>query len=137
MADAEDLKSHIVFFRQVDNQQICFVNAVSLTSVSVDKVGCRRTQQNCASVDAEGGHNLVRLVGLEPTTGKTPVHFKPTAYANFATAAPGVYAAPKEYHVRRNVEHDPRALGESAEFSSNCACLNRAAPVVSVLLNAM
>jgi hypothetical protein len=30
----------------------------------------------------------VRLVGLEPTTGKTPVDFKPTAYANFATAAP-------------------------------------------------
>jgi len=24
-----------------------------------------------------------------------------------------VYAAPKEYHVRRDVEHDPRALGES------------------------
>ena len=39
MADAEDLKSHIVFFRQVDNQQICFVNAVSLTSVSADRVG--------------------------------------------------------------------------------------------------
>jgi hypothetical protein len=48
--------------------------------------------------------SLVRLVGLEPTTGKTPVDFKPTAYANFATAAPGVYAAPKEYHVRRNIE---------------------------------
>jgi|SRR5580692_1699028 hypothetical protein len=80
--------------------------------------------------------SLVRLVGLEPTTGKTPVDFKPTAYANFATAAPGVYAAPKEYHVRRNVEHDPRALGESAEFSSNCACLDRA-PVVSVILNVM
>jgi hypothetical protein len=31
---------------------------------------------------------MVRLVGLEPTTGKTPVDFKPTAYANFATAAP-------------------------------------------------
>jgi tetratricopeptide (TPR) repeat protein len=31
---------------------------------------------------------MVRLVGVEPTTGKTPVDFKPTAYANFATAAP-------------------------------------------------
>ena len=41
---------------------------------------------------------MVRLVGLEPTTGKTPVDFKPTAYANFATAAPLVYAAAKEYH---------------------------------------
>jgi hypothetical protein len=37
--------------------------------------------------------NLVRLVGLEPTTGKTPVDFKPTAYANFATAAPNGHAA--------------------------------------------
>jgi hypothetical protein len=34
------------------------------------------------------GMKMVRLVGLEPTTGKTPVDFKPTAYANFATAAP-------------------------------------------------
>ena len=34
------------------------------------------------------GNRLVRLVGVEPTTGKTPVDFKPTAYANFATAAP-------------------------------------------------
>jgi NAD(P) transhydrogenase len=33
-------------------------------------------------------YKMVRLVGLEPTTGKTPVDFKPTAYANFATAAP-------------------------------------------------
>src|SRR5450755_4262630 len=33
-------------------------------------------------------NEMVRLVGLEPTTGKTPVDFKPTAYANFATAAP-------------------------------------------------
>jgi hypothetical protein len=33
-------------------------------------------------------YEMVRLVGLEPTTGKTPVDFKPTAYANFATAAP-------------------------------------------------
>ena len=31
---------------------------------------------------------MVRLVGLEPTTGKTPADFKPAAYANFATAAP-------------------------------------------------
>jgi hypothetical protein len=62
--------------------------------------------------------SLVRLVGLEPTTGKTPVDFKPTAYANFATAAPGVYAAPKEYHVRRNVEHDPRARPVSLSFRS-------------------
>jgi hypothetical protein len=38
---------------------------------------------------------MVRLVGLEPTTGVTPVSFKPTAYANFATAAPG-HAAKKE-----------------------------------------
>ena len=36
----------------------------------------------------ERGMEMVRLVGLEPTTGKTPVDFKPTAYANFATAAP-------------------------------------------------
>jgi hypothetical protein len=40
--------------------------------------------------------DLVRLVGLEPTTGKTPVDFKPTAYANFATAAPNGHAAQKE-----------------------------------------
>lgn|SRR5579883_786823 len=33
-------------------------------------------------------NRMVRLVGVEPTTGKTPVDFKPTAYANFATAAP-------------------------------------------------
>jgi hypothetical protein len=33
---------------------------------------------------------MVRLVGLEPTTGKSPADFKPAAYANFATAAPGV-----------------------------------------------
>jgi hypothetical protein len=39
---------------------------------------------------------MVRLVGLEPTTGKTPVDFKPTAYANFATAAPNGHAARKE-----------------------------------------
>ena len=38
-------------------------------------------------------NGLVRLVGLEPTTGKTPADFKPAAYANFATAAPGGYAA--------------------------------------------
>ena len=31
---------------------------------------------------------MVRLVGLEPTTGKSPADFKPAAYANFATAAP-------------------------------------------------
>ena len=36
---------------------------------------------------------LVRLVGLEPTTGKSPADFKPAAYAIFATAAPGGYAA--------------------------------------------
>lgn len=34
----------------------------------------------------------MRLVGVEPTTGKSPADFKPAAYANFATAAPGVYA---------------------------------------------
>lgn len=33
---------------------------------------------------------MVRLVGVEPTTGKSPADFKPAAYANFATAAPGV-----------------------------------------------
>jgi hypothetical protein len=42
---------------------------------------------------------MVRLVGLEPTTGKTPADFKPAAYANFATAAPAVYAAQSEYHA--------------------------------------
>jgi hypothetical protein len=42
---------------------------------------------------AEKGGKMVRLVGLEPTTGKSPADFKPAAYANFATAAPGVYAA--------------------------------------------
>ncbi len=43
---------------------------------------------------------MVRLVGLEPTTGKSPADFKPAAYANFATAAPGVYAAATEYHAQ-------------------------------------
>jgi hypothetical protein len=33
---------------------------------------------------------MVRLVGLEPTTGKSPADFKPAAYANFATAAPAL-----------------------------------------------
>ena len=36
---------------------------------------------------------MVRLVGVEPTTGKSPADFKPAAYANFATAAPAAYAA--------------------------------------------
>jgi hypothetical protein len=44
-------------------------------------------------------NKMVRLVGLEPTTGKTPADFKPAAYANFATAAPAVYAAQSEYHA--------------------------------------
>jgi hypothetical protein len=38
---------------------------------------------------------MVRLVGLEPTTGKSPADFKPAAYANFATAAPGVTRQPQ------------------------------------------
>jgi hypothetical protein len=46
---------------------------------------------------------MVRLVGLEPTTGKSPADFKPAAYANFATAAPGVYAAESEYHAGKNL----------------------------------
>jgi hypothetical protein len=45
---------------------------------------------------------MVRLVGLEPTTGKSPADFKPAAYANFATAAPGIYAANSEYHAGNN-----------------------------------
>ena len=43
---------------------------------------------------------MVRLVGLEPTTGKTPVDFKPTAYANFATAAPAT--RPPENNMAAN-----------------------------------
>jgi hypothetical protein len=39
---------------------------------------------------------VVRLVGVEPTTGKSPADFKPAAYANFATAAPAAYAAKSE-----------------------------------------
>ncbi len=46
---------------------------------------------------------MVRLVGVEPTTGKSPADFKPAAYANFATAAPGVYAAIPEYHAPQQV----------------------------------
>ena len=45
---------------------------------------------------------MVRLVGVEPTTGKSPADFKPAAYANFATAAPAVYAATTEYHAKGN-----------------------------------
>ena len=51
----------------------------------------------------KGSRNrMVRLVGLEPTTGKSPADFKPAAYANFATAAPVVYAAETEYHAVKN-----------------------------------
>jgi hypothetical protein len=46
--------------------------------------GCQRATRGSQSAN----NQMVRLVGLEPTTGKTPVDFKPTAYANFATAAP-------------------------------------------------
>src|SRR5271169_4160655 len=58
---------------------------------------------------------MVRLVGLEPTTGKSPADFKPAAYANFATAAPGVYAANSEYHAGKNLLQRmsrPRALAD-------------------------
>src|SRR5215469_2675849 len=41
-------------------------------------------------VDKERLQEMVRLVGLEPTTGVNPADFKPAAHANFATAAPGV-----------------------------------------------
>jgi hypothetical protein len=46
---------------------------------------------------------MVRLVGLEPTTGKTPVDFKPTAYANFATAAPATRQTENSTQAKRNV----------------------------------
>ena len=42
---------------------------------------------------------MVRLVGVEPTTGKSPADFKPAAYANFATAAPAANAAKSVYHA--------------------------------------
>ena len=63
---------------------------------------------------------MVRLVGLEPTTGKTPVDFKPTAYANFATAAPAT--RPPENTTLANARNappssPPKAGGKSA-FSS-------------------
>jgi hypothetical protein len=48
---------------------------------------CKRTGVS-AGVSLE--KEMVRLVGVEPTTGKSPADFKPAAYANFATAAPGV-----------------------------------------------
>jgi hypothetical protein len=38
-----------------------------------------------------------------------------------------VYAALKEYHVRRNVEHDPRALGESASRGFEVKFVERSA----------
>ena len=63
---------------------------------------------------------MVRLVGLEPTTGKTPVDFKPTAYANFATAAPAT--RPPENTTLANARNappssPPKAGGKSV-FSS-------------------
>src|SRR5271170_5385173 len=67
-------------------------------------------RQNCTAIGigclpGQGGRGtpkMVRLVGLEPTTGKSPADFKPAAYANFATAAPGIYAANSEYHAGNN-----------------------------------
>jgi hypothetical protein len=58
---------------------------------------------------------MVRLVGLEPTTGKSPADFKPAAYANFATAAPGVYAAQTEYHARETVFTFARTLADKRQ----------------------
>jgi hypothetical protein len=49
---------------------------------------------------------MVRLVGLEPTTGKSPADFKPAAYANFATAAPAT----------RRIEHSISV----AAFKAGC-----------------
>jgi hypothetical protein len=72
---------------------------------------------------------MVRLVGLEPTTGKTPVDFKPTAYANFATAAPAtrpienITGAPARLQPRQKMKRlatdGSRTLGNSREFSAN------------------
>lgn len=55
---------------------------------------------------------MVRLVGLEPTTGKTPVDFKPTAYANFATAAPAT----------RQSENNTRANPGVSMLRFTCIC---------------
>jgi hypothetical protein len=59
------------------------------------------------------GSEMVRLVGLEPTTGKTPVDFKPTAYANFATAAPATRHP--ENITRRNHPHKLVAVLQCAD----------------------
>src|ERR1700730_16529462 len=56
---------------------------------------------------------MVRLVGLEPTTGKTPVDFKPTAYANFATAAP---ATRQPENITRG--NHPHNLSRHAKMTS-------------------
>jgi hypothetical protein len=60
---------------------------------------------------------MVRLVGLEPTTGKTPVDFKPTAYANFATAAPATRHP--ENITRRNHPHSCRSSGMNFPQNKN------------------
>jgi hypothetical protein len=62
---------------------------------------------------------MVRLVGLEPTTGKTPVDFKPTAYANFATAAPATRHP--ENITRGNHPHNlsPNSLHPSAPAATS------------------
>src|SRR6516225_1076604 len=73
-------------------------------------------------VDALGAvrlRRMVRLVGVEPTTGKSPADFKPAAYANFATAAPGVYAANSGYHAsRKDVASRRRAVPNRASILS-------------------
>jgi hypothetical protein len=47
MADAEDLKYVFQFLEQVNNQQNCFVSAVSGASACVGKVGANHNQQMC------------------------------------------------------------------------------------------
>ncbi len=60
---------------------------------------------------------MVRLVGVEPTTGKSPADFKPAAYANFATAAPGDKRGEIKYITRVSPRLERREKRRLPSFS--------------------